>query len=80
MSAARRLMREVLDAELTRWPGVEHTLVCGTRGAHPRLVLSYQGRSRFVVMPGSPSDRRVGLNVRADVRRELATLGARRAE
>lgn len=42
-------------------------------------MLHYGGKSRFVVIPSTPGDSRRGaLNSLADVRKELAALGAER--
>lgn len=44
-------------------------------GNHHRMTLHYRGRSRFVIIPGSPSDRRNFQNTLRDARRELRNLG-----
>lgn len=57
MSAAkpkRTCMDDAADAELLRWPGVvSHREV---RGKHYALVLTFEGRSRFVTYSGTPGD------------------------
>lgn len=64
--------------ELENWPGVGVTF--STRSKHGQAVLSYGGRSRFVVIPHTPGDGRRGArNAIRDVRKELAELGAQRA-
>lgn len=63
--------------EIENWPGVSVTF--GLRSKHGQAVLDYQGNSRFVVLPLSPSDSARGAkNSIADVRRECRALGASR--
>lgn len=63
--------------ELSRWPGVTHTRE--TRGKHRALVLTFNGKSRFVTYPTSPSDSRRGcLEHLKDIRSTLRDLGAER--
>lgn len=44
------------------------------KNSHPRIYLSYMGRSRFVVVAQSPSDPRSMNNVRALLRRTAKQL------
>lgn len=67
------------EAELAKWPGVEWSRQ--VRGKHYALVLSFNGRSRFVIYPTSPGDSIRGmLNHLTDVRATLRFIGAERLE
>lgn len=66
---------DVVDAELSRWPGV--TATRQVRGKHYALVLEYNGWSRFVIYPCSPGDGVHGAkNHLGDVRKALRDMGA----
>lgn len=68
---------EPTDAELARWPGVTSTRT--VRSKHYALLLTFNGVTRQVFYPCSPSDAyRGALNHLADVRRVLTELGATR--
>ncbi len=58
------------------WPGASFT-VDRTR-PHPRIILRYRDKTRFVVASNTGSDKRGPLNMLATVRKELAGLGAQR--
>ena len=65
-------------AEVGSWPGVR--IVERIRGTKQnRVVLGFEGRTRYVVYPHSPSDRRTGArNHVQDIRRVCRELGAER--
>lgn len=66
-------------AELARWPGV--TATHEVRGKHLAVVLSFDGRSRFVIYPTTPGDTARGADMHVrDLRRELSAIGATRSE
>jgi hypothetical protein len=73
-----RIYDEYREAELKNWPGVSVSEV--RRGSKAdRVYLAYNGKSRFVSFPHSPSDSRTGpRNHVQDVRRVLRELGAQR--
>ena len=59
-----------LSAELERASIHDWTVERG--GKHPRIVYMHEGRQRFYVFPGSPSDGQHGIrNAVADLRRHL---------
>lgn len=73
------LYERVIREELAYWPGV--AVEFGRRSKHRAATFHFAGSTRFVVYPDSPSDARRGhLNSLADVRKELAALGAERLE
>jgi hypothetical protein len=72
----RKEMMQKIEAELKQWPGIEGRFE--KRAPHPRLHLTFGKRTRFVVIPGSPSDKRGLLNKIRDIRFACAQLGARR--
>jgi hypothetical protein len=64
--------------EVRRWPGAAVNFEMG--GRHPRAVLTFNGKERFVTIPSSPGDSVHGpRNNIALVRRTLKALGAIRA-
>lgn len=71
--------QEAIEAELAQWPGVQ--VHYGHRAKHLQATFAFEGRTRFIVFPGSGSDSQRGaLNTVRDMRRELTTLGAKRRE
>lgn len=61
--------------EVRRWPGA--TIHFDRTGKHPRAVLAFNGKERFVTIPGTPGDAVHGpRNNIAIVRRTLKMLGA----
>jgi hypothetical protein len=60
--------------EIESWP--DTALVDEVQGKHRKLILSYKGETRFVVISSTPSDRRALANHIATVRRELRGMGA----
>lgn len=68
-----------VDRELEKWPGVAaYREFPGNR--HNRLIITFGGKSRFVIYPSSPGkSRKAILNHIQDVRRALRELGAQRA-
>lgn len=70
-------MRAATIRELKGWPGVTMTEEGGKK--HPRIVLHYNGETRFVVVSATPSDARAQSQHLAVVRREIRALGAVRA-
>lgn len=65
------------EAELAKWPGV--TCRRERRSKHIALVLTFEGKSRTVVMSTTPGDRKAVLSHIGVVRTMLAELGATRA-
>lgn len=71
--SARKYLQE-LKRELAKYPGVAAEFT--HRAKHQQVTLSYNGRSRFVVFPASPSDCTRGLQKTIkDMRGELRNLG-----
>lgn len=70
--------RDYLDQmtrEISHWGDVNHTQERGAK--HPRLVLSFGDRSRFICLPGTPGDNARGLKIKiSELRRTLRDLGA----
>lgn len=65
--------------EVGQWPGASVTFE--KRSKHRAAILSYQGKTRFVVYPDSPGDSRRGVhNHVAEVRQALTQLGASRTK
>lgn len=63
--------------EVRRWPGA--TVSFDRTGRHPRAVLTFNGKERFVTVAGTPGDTVHGpKNNIAIVRRTLKALGALR--
>jgi len=60
--------------ELEGWP--ETGMATVNEGKHRKIILSYKGETRFVVISSTPSDRRAMANHIAVVRRELRGMGA----
>lgn len=67
-------MENATVRELTDWPGVTWTEENG--GKHGKLILSYRGETRMIVVAHTPSDQRAVPNHLAAIRRELRALGA----
>jgi hypothetical protein len=66
------------NAELALWPGVSWERGQTTR--HRVLMLSYDGKSRRVVYPMSPSDNSGPRNHAQDIRHTLWGMGAQRVK
>jgi hypothetical protein len=77
MSSFRQL-EQMIEAELERYPGVSWHLETRDRSKHKRIVLEFNGQSRFVVIPNSPGCARGLRNKIGDIRRELNRMGATR--
>lgn len=76
---ASDLYEHTIKAELAHWPGVD--VEFSDRAKHRQAVFHFRGETRFIVLPASPSDGARGhLNSIRDARKELAALGAERAE
>lgn len=71
-----RSIRFIRD-ELAEWPGVDYEIKSG--GKHPKLVLKYGERSRFVTFSTTSVDRRGMMNKVRDIRLTLEALGASRS-
>lgn len=70
---------EAIDREVAMWPGASVSFTHAAR--HQVAVVEFQGKSRKVFFPTSPSDGMRGrLNCLRDVRGELQYLGAERVE
>jgi hypothetical protein len=71
---------ELVARELADWPGVRHEhLPHGAKSR--RLLVTYNGASRKIYSPLTPSDRAHGaLNHLNDIRRVLRELGAQRKQ
>lgn len=65
------------DREVRRWPDAK--ISQRTTGKHCRVILTYKGKSRFVIHPASPSDIRGVHRHVQDIKRTLLQLGAKRA-
>lgn len=69
--------RQVLR-EIKQWPGVGAKI--GYRRKHKQVTLSFEGRTRFLVLPGTSGDSHRGVHIKiAELRRTLRLLGAERA-
>ena len=67
------------ERELEHWPEVHHRFEFSKK--HRRVVISWNGRERFVIFPTSASDNIRGpLSHVTNLRVELRALGARRVE
>lgn len=77
MLTYKRTIKDFVEPELRSWPGVSFTVEKPGKG-HPRIVMHYRGRSRFVVVSSTSGDNRGGLNLITNVRRELNELGAKK--
>lgn len=73
MPSGAKELRHEIEREMVRWPGVKWRIE--RRVPHWRLHLSVNGRTRFVVMPGSPGCIRGMKNKRTDIRHALRELG-----
>lgn len=70
---ARRDFENRIMAEVAKCPGASAEF--GRRRRHPVVYLTVEGRTRYVVYPGSPSDNGHALrNNICEVRRVLAHL------
>ena len=79
MSKHRDAFTQSAEREIEHWPGVEFRFERASK--HRRIVLSFNGKERFVMFPSTPSDNARGhLNHIAGLRVELRALGARRVE
>ncbi len=80
MSAARvkkTFYDDAVDAELALWLGVEAKR--RKLSKHQKLVLTFNGETRFLVYPSTPSDRRGALNHVGDLKKLLLEMGAKRS-
>jgi hypothetical protein len=66
----------LLERELEHWPGVKGSFDMDRK--HPRLVLEYDGTSRFYCFSNSLISRRGIHNAVSGVRKILRQLGATR--
>lgn len=67
---------ELLQSELTRWPGVTYWVEPGK--THPKLHVCYAERERKLPFSSTKVDPRGLLNKVTELRRLLNTLGAER--
>jgi hypothetical protein len=65
---------EAVMGEVQNWPGVECMLEGGRK--HGKMRVAYNGVSRVMLMPKSPSDHRAPLNQVTYLRRVLREVGA----
>lgn len=66
---------EAISREVEKHPGV--AVEFSSRSKHKQAILTFEGRSRFVMLPSSPGKSHRGINNQLrDVRRELRNLGA----
>lgn len=66
-------------AELANWPGVDYYFDKSSR-KHFKIVLTFNGASRFMVYSCSASDHRAFMNQMADLRRICRSIGAERKD
>jgi hypothetical protein len=82
MKAKLRLYCEAAERELKHWPNV--TIVSTERASgsgNDKLILAYNGKTRFVIKPHSPSDCAFGHRRHLrDIRRVCKELGAIRKD
>jgi hypothetical protein len=71
------IVAETIQDELRHYPGVEVELTNG--GKHDRAVFRFQGQSRFMTLPKTPSDHRAPKNMRRDLKKTLGELGVERS-
>lgn len=74
---ASSAVEQVVREELGHYPGVQLELKNG--GKHDRAVFRLGDKSRFLTLPKTPSDHRVPMNIRRDLKRVLGELGVKRA-
>jgi len=63
---------------VTEWldrHGIEYDPPANSRGTHVRVSIRYGGKTRFVTLSLSASDRRAAQNQIRDVKRELRNMG-----
>lgn len=81
MSGTRGAYHDAAEREIACWPGVTFRFEHARGKGHPRIVLGFNGRERFVTFPGTPSDSVRGpANFVTDLRKALRALGAVRSE
>lgn len=68
----------MIERELENWPRVQHSIKSGTK--HPKIVLQYNGKSRFVTYSSTKIDGRAAKNMLALVKRTLREIGAERVQ
>jgi hypothetical protein len=73
---ASSAVEQVVKDELRHYPGVDLELKNG--GKHDRAVFHLGGKSRFMVLPKTPSDHRAPKNVATTLRKTMEELGAHR--
>lgn len=79
MTKHRDAFTHATERELEHWPGVHHRFEFSKK--HRRVVISWNGRERFVIFPTSASDNIRGpLGHVTNLKVELRALGARRVE
>jgi len=78
MSKLLTIYKDAAERELEHYPGVSHEFDTSSK-KHSRIVVSFNGRSRFVVISGS-NRRESAKDFLTDLRVELRALGARRVE
>lgn len=79
MTKHRDAFTHATERELDHWPEVHHRFEFSKK--HRRVVISFNGRERFVIFPTSTSDAVRGpLGHVTNLRVELRALGARRVE
>lgn len=79
MTKHRDAFTQATERELEHWPEVHHRFEFTRK--HRRVIISLDGRERFVIFPTSTSDTLRGpLGHVTNLRVELRALGARRVE
>ena len=68
----RKLVKKITEAAESA--GASATI--DDSGRHLRAILTYRGRSRFVVFSRSPSDSRAEANIVRDVKKAIRSLAA----
>ncbi len=73
-----RAYDEAARREVGHWPGV---IIVGVEigGSNAKLILAFEGRTRYCVRPQTPSDHRGAKKHAKDIRRVCAELGAKRS-
>lgn len=72
-----REYQNVAEREIASWAGVEFRV--DMHGRHEKLRLTFNGQTRHLLRPRTPSDTRGPTNHRCDIKRKLKEMGATRS-